>query len=102
MISKTINRPVLYSILKQDHPILHWGTAEESFLLRSNILEEAIQMMADEFLQVFDGETVQEVQKNINQALTASKHLLSYDKQDLIWFQKSLARMKRVRGAFKD
>lgn len=102
MISQKINRSVFRTILKQDMPLVTWETSQESFAIRCSVIDEPIDEMVDEFFQVFDGETIQEVQKNINRALTASKHLLSYDKQDLIWFQRSLARMKSVRGAIKN
>lgn len=102
MISQKINRAVFYTILRQDLPFVTWAISQESYAFRCTVLHEPLSVMVDEFFQVFDGETIQEVQKNINLALTASKHLLTYDKQDLIWFQRSLARMKGVRGAFKD
>lgn len=102
MISQKINLPLFYEILRQELPWITWATSQESYAFRFSVLKEPISIMVEEFFKVFDAETVQGVQKNINQALTASKHLLSYDKQDLIWFQRSLSRMKRVRNAFKD
>jgi hypothetical protein len=102
MISQKINRPVFHTILKQDLPFVDWHMSQDSFAFNYQVNNEPLSSMVDEFFRVFDGETIQEVQKNINRALTASKHLLSYNKQDLIWFQRSLARMKSVRGAIKN
>lgn len=104
MISKTINRPLFYNILRQDMPtLITWDMKidPDSFVFKCCVKGEPVAQMADEFLTIFDDETVSKVQKNINSALTASKHLLMYHKSDLVWFQRSLARMKSVRGAFK-
>lgn len=112
MISQRINRPLFYSFLLQDLSMMAFAIeyglqpklspSPDSFVFKCWCLNEPVSPMADDFLTVFDGETVKEVMKNVNSALTCSKHFLMYDKQDLIWFQKSLARMKNARGAFKD
>lgn len=105
MISQRINRKLLHSMLKQDLPFfITWDMKidTDSHLFKCSVLHHPVDQFADEMLQVFDAETVALVQKNISAALTASKHLLMYDKQDLIWFQKTLARMKNARGAFKN
>lgn len=105
MISQTINRRLLANFLLQDTPyLITWDMKihPDSYLYRCCVQGEPVTPMVEEFLTVFDGETVKDVQKNINSALTCSKHFLMYHKQDLLWFQKSLARMKNARGAFKD
>lgn len=105
MISQTINRKLLYSMMKQDlPPFIAWDDKidHDSYRFKCYTNLHPVNVPADEFLQVFDGETLAEVQRNISLALTVSKHLLMYDKQDLIWFQKTLARMKNARGAFRD
>lgn len=105
MISKRINRKLFHAMLLQDLPrAIFWDGPyqPDSHIFQCAQFDKPVTPMVDEFLQVFDAETLAEVQKNVSLALTASKHLLMYDKQDLIWFQKTLARMKNARGAFKD
>lgn len=109
MISQHINYQVLCKLM-QDHFCEHYSTLyssdpdeiEQSVMYRWNVWCEPIRPFVDEIIQIVDAETLPEVQKNINQMLTASKHLLKWHKQDIIWFQHSLSRMKSVRGAFKN
>src|SRR3546814_6666170 len=46
----------------------------DSYVFKCWCMDEPVSPMADDFLTVFDGETVKEVMKNINSALTCSKH----------------------------
>ncbi len=103
MISQRINRKVLTHLMVSEfnspwnvHPCRGTPIAD---LLSNN---DTIDHITDQMLIDFDGETVQEVQKNVNYALTVSRHILTYDKQDLIWFQQTLGKMKGIRGAFKN
>lgn len=105
MISQRINRPLLANTMLQMLDQVYFSSKQimhdsDSFIFKCYVYLEPAP--CDEFLELFDAETISEMQKNINRMLTASKHLLNYNKQDIIWFQKALSRIKNARGAFKN
>ena len=58
--------------------------------------------LIDQYFDWFEGDTIKEIQRNINDMLTTSKHLLPFGKQELIWFQQALGKLPSVRGAIRD
>ena len=62
---------------------------------------DAVDRAIEKFFDMFDDESIKDIMKNINKALTASKHLLTHSKQDIIWFQHSLSSLKYVRGSIR-
>lgn len=97
MIKDRINKKVLKNLMYQEMNTMVWNHNYVD-LPASEELDQII----DKYLTMVDGETIQELQKQLGIILTTSKHLLPFDKRELIWFQQSLGRLKSVRSGIKN
>ncbi len=98
MIKDRINKQVLASLMAQDRGLFEW----ENNCKLDIIFTEELYELIDEFLAMLDGDTIPEMQRQISVILTTSKHLLPFSKHQLIWFQRSLGRLKSVRSGIKN
>lgn len=96
MMSQKINRKVLRTLLEQT-----WGQFNDWYWDEDDY-EQNITELIEERLTMFDGETIKDMQRNINTVLATSKHLLPFDKREIEWFQYCIGRLRRVRGGIKN
>lgn len=97
MIKDRINKKVLKALMYQDMGTMAW---QHNYVeLAAN---EEIDDIIDKFLSMVDGETIPDIQRQLGVILTTSKHLLPFDKRQLLWFQQSLGRLKSVRSGIKN
>lgn len=96
MISEKINRKVLQSLLEQN-----WNRFNDWYWSADDY-DQNIAELIEERLTMFDGETIKDMQRNINAVLATSKHLLPFDKREIEWFQYCIGRLRHVRGGIKN